>query len=171
MSVLAFLAEIHIAPYDAVCSNYRVKREFAMRDHAGVKGLQRAEFARRTGCNLETVRYYEKVGLLHEPPRTTAGYRSYDSTHERRLRFILRARELGFSLEEIRELLRLVDERDRPCAEAKDVAAIHLADVRAKIADLRRMERVLRDVVAQCGDGTLPECPLIETLFRELPPS
>jgi MerR family transcriptional regulator, mercuric resistance operon regulatory protein len=138
-----------------------------MRDHAVVKGLQRAKFAQRTGCNLETVRYYEKVGLLPEPPRTTSGYRSYDNSHERRLRFILRARELGFSLDEIRELLRLVDERDRPCAEARAVATAHLDDVRAKIVDLRRMERVLKDVVAQCGDGTLPECPLIETLFRE----
>ena len=119
-----------------------------MGDHAGMKGIQRAELARRTGCNLETVRYYEKVGLLPEPPRTASGYRSYNSTHERRLRFVLRARELGFSLDEIRELLRLVDERDRPCAEARDVAAVHLADVRAKIADLRRMERVLEDVVA-----------------------
>lgn len=139
-----------------------------MRNHALVKGLQRAELARRTGSNLETVRYYEKVGLLPEPPRTAAGYRSYDIMHERRLRFVLRARELGFSLEEIRGLLRLVDERDQPCAEARDVAAVHLADVRAKIADLKRMERVLKDVVAQCGDGTLPECPLIETLFGEI---
>lgn len=138
-----------------------------MGDRADVKGMQRAELARRTGCNRETVRYYEKVGLLPEPPRTAAGYRSYDGTHERRLRFVLRARELGFSLDEIRELLRLVDERDRPCAEARDVAAVHLADVRTKIADLKRMERVLKDVVAQCGDGTLPECPLIETLFQE----
>ena len=94
-----------------------------MRDHAGVKGLKRAELAQRTGCNLETVRYYEKVGLLPEPPRTASGYRSYDSTHERRLRFVLRARELGFSLDEVRELLRLVDERDQPCAEASAVAA------------------------------------------------
>ena len=137
-----------------------------MCDHATVKGIQRAELARRTSSNLETVRYYEKVGLLPEPPRTAAGYRSYDVAHERRLRFVLRARELGFSLEEIRGLLRLVDERDRPCAEARDVAAVHLADIRAKIADLKRMERVLKDVVAQCGDGTLPECPLIETLFE-----
>lgn len=138
-----------------------------MRDHALVKSLQRAELARRTGCNLETVRYYEKVGLLPEPPRTAGGYRNYDTTHERRLRFVLRARELGFSLDEIRALLRLVDERDQPCVEARAVAATHLQDVRAKIADLRRMERVLKDVVAQCGDGTLPECPLIETLFGE----
>jgi MerR family mercuric resistance operon transcriptional regulator len=136
-----------------------------MPDHAGVKGLQRAELAERTGCNLETVRYYEKVGLLPEPPRTASGYRSYDSAHERRLRFVLRARELGFSLNEVRELLRLVDERDKPCGEARAVAAAHLDDVRAKITDLKRMERVLKGVVAQCTDGTLPECPLIETLF------
>ena len=138
-----------------------------MRDHTGVKGMQRAELAERTRCNLETVRYYEKVGLLPEPPRTPGGYRSYDATHERRIRFILRARELGFSLHEIRELLRLVDERDQPCADARAVAAAHLDDVRAKIDDLKRMERVLEKVVAQCADGTQPECPLIETLFRE----
>jgi MerR family mercuric resistance operon transcriptional regulator len=136
-----------------------------MRDHTAVKGLQRAELAERTGCNPETVRYYEKVGLLPEPPRTPAGYRSYDSTHERRLRFVLRSRELGFSLDEVRELLRLVDESERPCADARAVAAEHLDDVRAKIADLRRMERVLEDVVAQCADGALPKCPLIEALF------
>lgn len=138
-----------------------------MRDHAGVKGLQRAELARRTASNLETVRYYEKVGLLPEPPRTAAGYRSYDTTHERRLRFVLRARELGFSLDEVRELLRLVDEHDKPCADASAIAAVHLGDVRSKIADLKRMERVLKDVVAQCAGGTRPQCPLIDTLFQE----
>jgi len=140
-----------------------------MRDQAPVRGLQRAELARRTGCNLETVRYYEKVRLLPEPPRTAGGYRSYNAAHERRLRFVLRARELGFSLDEIRELLRLVDERDQPCAEARAVAAAHLHDVRAKIADLKRMERVLKEMVANCADGSLPECPLIEALFRKIP--
>ena len=104
-----------------------------MRDHAAVNGLQRGELARRAGCNLETVRYYEKIGLLSEPPRTSAGYRAYGATHERRLRFVLRARELGFSLDEIRALLRLAEERDRPCAEARAVAAAHLDDVRAKV--------------------------------------
>ena len=130
------------------------------------KGLQRAELARRTGANLETVRYYEKVGLLPPPPRTASGYRSYDDAHEQRLGFVLRARELGFSLDEIRALLRLADEREQPCAEASRLAASHLAEVRAKIADLKRMERVLKDVVMQCGDGTRPDCPLIESLFR-----
>jgi DNA-binding transcriptional MerR regulator len=72
-----------------------------MRDHTRVKGMQRAELAQHTGCNLETVRYYEKVGLLPEPPRTPGGYRNYDATHERRIRFILRARELGFSLQSV----------------------------------------------------------------------
>src|SRR5579863_2824421 len=138
-----------------------------MRDHAVVKGMQRAELARRTGANLETVRYYEKVGLLPAPPRTASGYRNYQPGHERRLRFVLRARELGFSLQEVRALLRLADERDQPCAEASRLAAVHLAEVRTKIADLRGMERVLKNVVAQCGDGTRPDCPLIETLFRE----
>jgi len=131
------------------------------------KGLQRAELARRTGANLETVRYYEKVGLLPPPPRTASGYRSYDGAHERRLGFVLRARQLGFSLEKIRALLRLADERQPPCAEASRLASTQLADVRAKIADLRRMERVLKNMVAQCGDGTRSDCPLIETLFRE----
>ncbi len=142
-----------------------------MLDHVPAKGLRRAELARRTGANLETVRYYEKVGLLPAPPRTASGYRSYDGAHERRLGFVLRARELGFSLEEVRALLRLVDERDQPCAEASRLAAIHFSDVREKIADLRRMERVLKDVVAECGDGSRPDCPLIETLFREVAPS
>lgn len=137
-----------------------------MSDQAVGKGLQRGELAERAGCNPETVRYYEKIGLLPEPPRTPGGHRAYYATHERRLRFVLRARELDFSLDEIRELLRLAEERERPCAEALTVAAAHLADVRSKIADLKRMERVLEDVVAQCGDGTLPKCPFIETLFR-----
>jgi len=124
-----------------------------MSDGSDRKGLQRAELARRTGCNLETVRYYEKIGLLPAPPRTTAGYRRDDAYHERRPRLVLRARGPG------------VDESDQPCAEARDLAAAHLAEVRAKIADLKRMERVLRGVVVRCADGTRPECPLIETLF------
>lgn len=134
--------------------------------HTPVKPLQRAEIAKRTGCNLETVRYYEKVGLLPEPPRTQGGHRAYGAEHERRLRFILRARELGFTLDEIRALLLLVDERSAPCGQVRNVAAAHLGDVQDKIADLKRMERVLKDVVAQCADGSRPECPLIEALFR-----
>lgn len=137
-----------------------------MASHAPVRSLQRAEIAKRTGCNLETVRYYEKVGLLPEPPRTQGGHRAYGAEHERRLRFILRARELGFALDEIRALLHLVDERNAPCGQVRAVAVPHLRDVQEKIADLKRMERVLKDVIAQCADGSRPACPLIETLFR-----
>lgn len=106
-----------------------------MNDHDLAKGLKRAELARRTGCNLETIRYYEKIGLMPEPPRTASGYRIYDENHVARLRFILRGRKLGFSIEELRGLLSLVDRGTQTCAEVQAVTERHLADVRAKIAD------------------------------------
>jgi MerR family mercuric resistance operon transcriptional regulator len=87
-----------------------------MSDHVSGRGLQRAELARRTGCNLETIRYYEKIGVMPDPPRTTSGYRVYDDSHASRLRFVLRARELGFTIEQIRGLLDLVDGGTRTCA-------------------------------------------------------
>ena len=127
--------------------------------------------SQRTGCNIETIRYYEKIALLAAPARSGGGHRMYGEDHLMRLGFIRRARELGFTLDEVRALLRLVDERDRPCAEVREVAAGHLADVRAKIADLKRMEGVLRTMVASCADGTLPECPVIEALFSSHRPA
>jgi MerR family mercuric resistance operon transcriptional regulator len=138
-----------------------------MRAHAAVRALHRGELAKRTGVNAETIRYYEKIGLLPEPPRTEGGYRAYEMSHERRLWFIVRSRQLGFTLDEIGALLRLADDLDQPCSAARAVAANHLNDVRAKIADLRRMERVLKDMISQCADARLAECPLIEALFRD----
>ena len=135
-----------------------------MTDHVSGKGLQRAELARRTGCNLETIRYYEKIGMMPEPPRTASGYRVYDETHVARLRFIMRGRELGFSIEELRELLRLVDHGTQTCAEVKALTEHHLADVRAKIADLKRIERVLAATAAQCSGKQVPECPVLHAL-------
>lgn len=123
--------------------------------------------SRRTGCHVETIRFYERVRLLPKPRRSAGGYRLYELGHLKRLTFIRRARDLGFTLEEVRMLLRLADERARPCAEVRDVAAAHLEDVRAKIADLQAMEGVLAAVVARCADGTRPECPVIEALYRE----
>jgi len=122
--------------------------------------------SKRTGCNIETVRYYERVGLLPAPVRSPGGYRLYGDKHLKRLTFVRRARSLGFSIDEIRTLLRLADERKQPCAEVRVVAAAHLEDVRAKIADLRAMERVLSETVARCAIGKQSECPLIEALYR-----
>lgn len=135
-----------------------------MLDHVPVKGLRRGELAKRTGCNLETVRYYEKIGLLPEPPRDANGYRTYDGTCARRLHFILRGRELGFGIEEIRSLLELVDAGSQTCAEVKARTERHLATVHAKIADLQRIERVLTHTAAQCSGDMVPECAIIEAL-------
>jgi MerR family mercuric resistance operon transcriptional regulator len=123
--------------------------------------------SKRTGCNIETIRYYERVGLLPAPVRSPGGYRLYGDKHVKRLTFVRRARSLGFSIDEVRTLLKLADERKRPCAEVRVVAAAHLEDVRAKIADLRAMERVLSETVARCADGKQSDCPLIEALYRE----
>lgn len=128
------------------------------------KRLKRSELARRTGCNLETIRYYEKIGMMPEPPRTASGYRIYDDTHVARLRFILRGRELGFSIEELRGLLSLVDRGTQTCAEVQALTERHLANVRTKIADLKRIEKVLADTAARCSGEEVPECPVLETL-------
>ena len=127
--------------------------------------------SRRTGCNIETIRYYEKIGLLPAPARSDGGHRLYGYGHLMRLGFVRRARELGFTLDEIRALLRLAEDRDRPCTEAREVAVVHLTDIRTKIADLQAMESVLAETVVRCADGKTPECPLLETLFGSIDPS
>ena len=123
--------------------------------------------SKRTGCHVETIRYYERIGLLPVPARSASGYRRYSLDHLKRLTFIRRARDLGFTLDEVRRLLRLADKRERSCTQVRDLAAAHLSDVQAKIKDLKVMEKVLKDMIARCADGTLPDCPLIEALFRE----
>jgi MerR family mercuric resistance operon transcriptional regulator len=134
-----------------------------------VKGQRRAALARQTGCHLETIRYYEKIGLMPDPRRSGSGYRIYDDGHAARLWFILRARELGFSVEEIRGLLALVDGGRQTCAEVKRRTEKHLAGVRAKIADLRRIEKELARTVAQCSGRKVPECLVLEALSKPKP--
>src|SRR2546429_5043204 len=107
--------------------------------------------AKHTGTNIETIRYYERVGLWPTPARSAGGYRLFGTEHLKRLNFIRRARTLGFSIGEVRTLLRLADERKRPCAQVRVVAATHLADVRTKNAGLKGMERVLRGTGAECA--------------------
>lgn len=118
----------------------------------------------RTGVNIETIRYYERIGVMPEPPRTAGGQRVYDSGHFKRLAFIRRTRELGFSLDEVRALLGLVDGGDYTCGEVHAMTLGHIADIRRKIADLRRMERVLKGMAAKCEGGDLPECPILDAL-------
>jgi MerR family mercuric resistance operon transcriptional regulator len=133
-------------------------------------GIQIGELSRQTGCNVETIRYYERIGLLPRPARSEARYRLYTAGDVRRLVFVRRARELGFSLDDIRALLALAaGDGEDTCAEVRQLAAEHLGDVRAKIADLRAMERVLSDAVRCCDTGEIPGCPLIDALFASAP--
>src|SRR6266851_6356990 len=124
----------------------------------------------KTGCHLETVRYYEKIGLLRPPGRTASGHRVYGPEAVNRLAFIRRARQLGFTLEQIRTLLRLVDGGHYTCAQVRAIALEHLDDVRRKAADLRSIERSLSDMAARCVGGRVPRCAVIDALFgKELP--
>ena len=123
--------------------------------------------SQQTGCHIETIRYYERIGILAKPPRSEGGHRLYDRDQGKRLVFIRRSRELGFSIEEIRTLLRLIDGRRYTCQEVKAVTEQHLEDVRKKIADLRRLQKTLRTISSQCEGGLVPDCPMIDALFSE----
>ena len=126
--------------------------------------------SRQTGCHIETIRYYERIGIMPPPPRTEGGHRLYREEHLKRLTFIRRSRELGFTLEDVRNLLSLVDGDDFTCDEVKTMTLEHAGDVRRKIADLRKMERVLKDMVSQCDRGDVPDCPVIDALFQAKAP-
>lgn len=121
--------------------------------------------SKRTCCNIETIRYYEKIRLMPRPERTSGGHRSYSSDQAKRLSFILRGRQLGFSIEEIRAFLGLVDGGDLSCSDVQSITEQHLQDVRQKIADLRKLERTLATTVSQCSGTEVPECPVIDALY------
>ena len=135
------------------------------------KSLTRGRLALRTGCNIETIRYYERVGLLPPPPRSAGGHRLYGEGLVRRLNFVRRSRDLGFSIEEIRELLRLVDGGTYTCREVEKLARDHVREIRRKIADLRKLERVFETMAAQCSGDAVPDCPIIDALFDPDGPS
>jgi len=126
-------------------------------------GIAIGELSRRTNCNIETVRYYERIGLLPTPARR-GRYRLYGAEDVSRLAFVRRSRELGFTLDEVRALLGLAAGGGGACAEVREIAATHLAEVQAKVADLQAMERVLADAVRRCDAGETPGCPLIDVL-------
>ena len=129
-----------------------------------MRGLTIGELAKAAGVNLETIRYYERIKLMPPPARTEGGHRSYSVEHGGRLAFIRRARELGFTIEEIRALLALAAPGRASCAEVRSIAEAHLADVRAKLSDLTRLERILCDTVAKCSGGASPVCPVLDML-------
>ncbi|THD35069.1 MAG: MerR family transcriptional regulator [Sphingomonas sp.] len=122
------------------------------------------ELARATATRVETVRYYEQIGLLGAPARTSSNYRAYGPEHLARLSFIRRARDLGFTLDAVRELMALSDDKSQSCQAIDDIAGAHLAEVDRKIADLESMRSELAKVLSGCRQGTVAECKIIETL-------
>ena len=126
-----------------------------------------SEAATASGCHLETIRYYERIGLLPSPERTASGYRAYTAGDIDRLRFIARGRDLGFSLEEIRSLLQLSDGEQRlSCTDVDRVARTHLADLHARMADLQRMAGELERVIDQCEGGHRDRCTILWALRK-----
>ena len=127
--------------------------------------MKRGELAKRTGCNIETVRFYEKEGLLEDPPRTAAGHRIYDDNALKRLLFIRRTKELGFTLDQTRSLLLLSDDNDYTCSDVQIIAIDHIEEVKRKIADLEKIKSVLIEMASKCGGSKVPDCPIIEELY------
>ena len=117
-----------------------------------------------TRVNIETIRYYEKIKVLPIPSRAENGRRLYGPMERRILAFVRRSRELGFSLDEVRALLRLGGPDKASCREVREIAEHHLDDIRARINDLRKLERLLTKTVAQCTGTTAPECPVLDIL-------
>ncbi|MDX8357718.1 MerR family transcriptional regulator [Sphingopyxis terrae] len=122
------------------------------------------ELSRATGTNIETIRYYERIGLLTAPARTDANYRSYGDAHRARLRFVRHSRELGFTIDEIRSLLDLSDHPERDCADADRIASAHLEQVEEKIAQLTALRDELTRIVGRCRGGLAGDCRVIEAL-------
>ncbi|MBA4748789.1 MAG: helix-turn-helix domain-containing protein [Sphingopyxis sp.] len=120
--------------------------------------------AKRTGTKIQTIRYYEEIGLLPAPARTEGNYRIYEAIHLRRLSFIRRSRDLGFSLDETRKLLSLAEHSDRSCAEVEAIAREHRTAIERKIAYLSALDHELEAIISQCGQSTVAECGILDAL-------
>jgi MerR family transcriptional regulator, mercuric resistance operon regulatory protein len=126
--------------------------------------LSIGDLSRLTGVNIQTIRYYERVGVLPAVPRKENGRRAFGPRETRTLAFIRRARELGFSLDDIRGMIEIGAPGDAPCVEVRDVAARHIKAIRGKIADLKRLERLLAPAIVKCSGERAPDCPIIDIL-------
>ncbi len=122
------------------------------------------ELSGATGVKVPTIRYYEEIGLLPLPLRTSGNQRRYNSGHMQRLSFIRHARELGFSVDSIRRLLQLSDEPDAPCAEVDQLACDRLAEVEHRIQKLNALKKELKRMIAECAGGSVSQCRIIEVL-------
>lgn len=128
------------------------------------EGIAIGELSRRTGVNIETIRYFERVGVLATPPRTSGGRRVYGVDHVRALGFIRRARELGFTPAEVRAISSLGGPAHASCNDVREIAAHHLERVRAKMADLAQLESLLASTIDQCKGDDAGSCAVIEML-------
>ncbi len=133
-----------------------------------MKALKRGNLAKMAGVNIETIRYYEKQGILPEPDRSPSGYRQYDEETVNRIRFVKRAQKLGFSLSEIKQLLKLSNGQITDCDEVKDIALKKLEAIREKIINLQKLDSILYKLATQCDrQQTIKGCPIIEALMTE----
>jgi MerR family mercuric resistance operon transcriptional regulator len=153
-----------LVEHATVCSRYRRKGFLSAARPGSGTAIAIGELAQRTRCNVETIRYYERVGLLPVPGRK-GRFRRYGRADVQRLAFVRRARVLGFTLDEVRALLGSAAGGDGSCDEVRVIAAAHLADVQRKVADLQTMASVLAELVHRCDAGEAPGCPLINAIF------
>lgn len=137
-----------------------------MAEFTNARGYPIGAMSKQTGVNIETIRYYERIGIMPKPDRTAGGNRQYNHDQLKRLSFIKRSREIGFSIEEIRALLEMVDRRDFTCGEVHSMTVNHLASVKEKIQALHRLEDALEAMAAECSRGDVPDCPILDTLFE-----
>lgn len=121
--------------------------------------------SRETGVNIETIRYYERIELMPKPDRTAGGNRQYSYDQLKRLSIIKRSRKLGFSIDEIRAILKMVDQDGVSCGEVHAMTMEHLGSVKNKIRHLKKLEGALTGMAAECAKGDVPDCPIIEALF------
>ena len=127
-------------------------------------GFTIGALSKQSGVNVETIRYYEKIGIMPMAGRNAGGYRIYGQNCLKRLTFVRRARELGFSIEQIRALLALAAPTRASCADVREIARTHLDEVRAKLADLARLEHILAETIARCSGEPAPSCPVLDML-------
>ncbi|MBL4872565.1 MAG: helix-turn-helix domain-containing protein [Rhodobacteraceae bacterium] len=137
-----------------------------MKNITNARGYPIGRMSQKTGVNIETIRYYERIAIMPKPDRTGGGNRQYNDDQLKRLFFIRRSRELGFSIEEIRALLVMVDRNDFSCVEVHDLTVAHLASVKEKIASLKKLESALTVMVVECNRGDVPGCPIVDALFE-----